>query len=185
MRNSLPIFDGNGRCYCWGLLYFITMNFLEKDLEQIIFEADNKHLNKRGLPIKGRKIRQLRIGNYGIADLITYQYKSYMDEYLNYVTNKLLITVYEFKKDEINTETLLQVIRYAKGIERWLEKNERLEFIEVDFEFVLCGKSINTKSNWVYLIDYFTNLEVYKYEYDIDGISFHETSQYHLTNEGF
>ena len=47
------------------------MRFLEKDLEQIIHESGMDQLNERGLPIDGKMFRQMRIGNYGIADLIT------------------------------------------------------------------------------------------------------------------
>ena len=47
------------------------MSFLEKDLEDIIFETDNDLLFEHGLFIDGQKKRQVRIGNYGIADLIT------------------------------------------------------------------------------------------------------------------
>ena len=46
------------------------MKFLEKDLEEIIFETSNKELNERGLFVYGKKYRQLRIGNYGVADLV-------------------------------------------------------------------------------------------------------------------
>ena len=49
------------------------MKFLEKDLEDIIFEAPREELAKRGLHIEGKMYRQLRIGNYGIADLVTIQ----------------------------------------------------------------------------------------------------------------
>jgi hypothetical protein len=48
------------------------MNFLEKNLEDIIFETHENKLRDRGLEISGKKLRQLRIGNYGIADMITY-----------------------------------------------------------------------------------------------------------------
>jgi hypothetical protein len=48
------------------------MDFLEKDLEDIIFDSPNEELRKRGLNIWGKKKRQLNIGNYGRADIITY-----------------------------------------------------------------------------------------------------------------
>lgn len=46
-------------------------DFLEKTLEDIIFETSNDDLKERGLWICGNKKRQVKIGNYGIADLIT------------------------------------------------------------------------------------------------------------------
>ena len=45
------------------------MTFLEKDLEQIIFETPKEKLQEKGLVIKGKLLRQIKIGNYGIADL--------------------------------------------------------------------------------------------------------------------
>ena len=40
------------------------MDFLEKDLEDIIYNASNEQLDKRGLRVRGKRFRQLRIGNY-------------------------------------------------------------------------------------------------------------------------
>lgn len=45
--------------------------FFEKTLEDIIFNTDNELLCEHGLLISGKKLRQVKIGNYGIADLIT------------------------------------------------------------------------------------------------------------------
>lgn len=83
------------------------MKFLEKDLEDIIFNADNESLQSRGLEIRGFKKRQLNIGNYGIADIVTFERSNYIDEeYAEYVggENKThsrpIITVYELKKNK-------------------------------------------------------------------------------------
>jgi len=53
------------------------MKFLEKDLEEIIFNADMKDLPEKGLHFTGVIKRQLRIGNYGVADLVTFTKGSY------------------------------------------------------------------------------------------------------------
>ena len=86
------------------------MKFLEKDLEDIIWESDNIKLRKRGLSINGIKKRQLKIGNYGIADLVTC-YKS-----INDFNNGLIVTVYELKKEKAGISAFLQALRYCKGI---------------------------------------------------------------------
>ena len=51
------------------------MNFLEKDLEEIIYNTDKEMLTERGLPYHPFETfkRQLKIGNYGIADLVSFK----------------------------------------------------------------------------------------------------------------
>ena len=49
------------------------MKFFEKDLEEIIYLSDKDKLSDRGLYLNGKLKRQLRIGNYGVADLIEYK----------------------------------------------------------------------------------------------------------------
>lgn len=71
------------------------MQFLEKDLENIIWETNNKKLQEKGLLIEGKKFRQLRIGNYGICDILTVQRENY---YLGF--SYLNITIYELKKEK-------------------------------------------------------------------------------------
>jgi len=53
------------------------MNFLEKNLETILIETPNELLRNRGLKIYGKKRNQVRLGNYGIADLITLKKAEY------------------------------------------------------------------------------------------------------------
>jgi hypothetical protein len=99
------------------------MNFLEKDLEQIIYETPVMELQDRGLDVSGKPYRQLRIGNYGIADLV-YVNKEY---YINGDLQKLqypvlIINVLEIKKDKIGISSFLQAIKYCQGIKRYLEE---------------------------------------------------------------
>lgn len=171
------------------------MKFLEKNLEDIIFEADNVDLNKRGLPIFGDKRRQIRIGNYGICDLITvkrlHDYR--LSDAYGGIHPYLNITVYELKKDFVTINTFLQGIRYIKGIERYLDY--RNSYIDVRFNLVLIGSSIDNSNDLIYLPDllihdieepnYSIGLGLYTYEYDFDGISFKSHKGYKLVNEGF
>lgn len=164
------------------------MKFLEKDLEQIIFETENDLLNERGLDISGFKKRQIKIGNYGIADLVTIQ-KTY--DYYNKVIPELNITIFELKKNEISINTFLQAIRYLKGIKSFL--NKRKSYYNVNYKIVLIGDSIDKNSDFIFLTDlidsnrYGTSfsLEFYTYDFDFNGITFNSQSGYQLTNEGF
>ena len=54
------------------------MDFIEKNLEDIIFETKNDLINKRGLDIRGKKFRDVDFDyNGGLVgvDLFTYDYK--------------------------------------------------------------------------------------------------------------
>jgi len=158
---------------------FLFMNFLEKNLEQIIYETSNDKLESRGLDINGIKRRQQSIGNYGISDLITIERDCYQD--------KLQITVYELKKDQINMGTFLQGIRYCQGISNYISKHK--EWIVCDIHLTLIGSSFESNSGFIYLPNVISNryfnLNLYTYQYDFDGIKFKKESGYKLINEGF
>jgi hypothetical protein len=165
------------------------MNFLEKDLEEIIYNADKELLAKKGLYVSGILKRQLRIGNYGTADLVSFHRSSHPAS--KKIDPILTITVYELKKENINVSSFLQALGYTKGIKRYLEKrNFKFEY---EFEIVLIGKEIDTKSTFSYLEDiipcnfYFATrfLSFYTYSYNIDGIEFNLETDYKLANEGF
>jgi len=170
------------------------MDFLEKDLEEIIYTADRKELEERGLEINGKLLRQVRIGNYGIADLISVERVldfSYYERTKKYKCN-LFITVYELKRDKIGLSAFLQATRYARGIQRYLQK--RNFAFNVCFKLVLIGSKVE-ESDLVYLGDintsstgeYFEELGLtfYTYNYSLSGLEFTNKSTYMLSEEGF
>jgi hypothetical protein len=178
------------------------MNFLEKDLEQIIYEADKELLAEKGLRVNGKLLRQVRIGNYGIADLVSIEriyYHTYFDRHF-----KGIITIYELKKDNISVSAFIQAIGYAKGILRWMEQHpKKLKIVSPEnynINIVLIGKSIDQKSEFLYLADLLNtdnlgdnslldsfnlSLEMFTYDYDFNGINFTKIENYKLMNEGF
>lgn len=157
------------------------MNFLEKDLEDIIWESQKTRdgrdkLRARGLPIAGKMIRQFNLSEYGQIDLLTVKiYRDVID-----------ITIYELKQKEVNTGTLLQACRYATGIKRLME--EKFEDILFNRSLivnkVLIGSSLDLKSEFTYLYNEMEECEIYTYKYDLEGITFdlHDRS-YHLDCE--
>jgi hypothetical protein len=173
------------------------MKFLEKDLEQIIYTADKTELENRGLPIFGKLKRQVRIGNYGVADLIEYSKPSFIQPWGRH--EKGNITIYELKQEKISVSAFFQAIRYVKGILRYLEKCKNDSKHHYNYNIVLIGRSICFDSSACYLSDIFpaghgdidafshysVSISLYTYEYDVDGIKFKEVSGYKLTNEGF
>ena len=163
------------------------MTFLEKDLEQIIFETDNRKLITRGLYLNGTKKRQLRLGNYGIADIVSFHvdnddiYDVMSDQYKR--EPYLEITVCELKQNKLDVGTFLQAIRYCKGIESYI-KNSRRKQIELKFSVVLIGKEVSS-GDFVYFPDFISNLKIYTYSYEFEGILFKEIKTYQLSTPGF
>lgn len=167
------------------------MDFLEKDLEEIIFSADSGVLESKGLFLNGKRFRQLRIGNYGIADLVTVQKVMVSPK-----RSGLRITIYELKKDKIGISAFLQAVGYMRGIKSFLE-NRKFEF-PYYFNISLIGRNVDTDGSLCYLPDFIkgdefvyylmgelTSLDFYSYKYTIDGIEFENKYGYDLTNKGF
>ena len=151
------------------------MHFLERNLEDVIYNTDNRSLKEHGLFISGFKFRQVRIGEYGICDLITVKRKEHWID----------ITVYELKKDDITEQAFLQALRYVKGLSRWIEKTYGEQFLtELSFNIVLIGAK-RPYSPLLYASDVIDNFMMYEYDVDINGIWFNKIEYYHLQNEGF
>jgi hypothetical protein len=158
------------------------MDFLEKDLEDIIFNAlqceeGYDMLNERGLDICYSTEhfickRQLKIGNYGIADLVTLS---------RFTKGRVFIEVIELKKGEVNMDAYVQANRYLTGIKRYMERFHPK--LNVVYSMTLIGRQLN-RGDWVYLIDEVEHLKVLTYKYDIDGITFESHSGYVLRDEG-
>lgn len=170
------------------------MDFIEKDLEDVIFNAPVNELRKRGLDRwaywnDAHTYRQMTIGNYGIADII--QYRRSSEPYYEYDTlcydSCLEFNIMELKKNLINIDTLLQAIGYCKGILKFIESRNTFD-IKSKFTITLIGKKVDT-SNFIYLPDIINNedfsLQLYTYDYNYDGIKFKEHNGYALTNTKF
>jgi len=146
------------------------MKFLEKNLEDIIFETEIGDLLDRGLMFaqSGKFAKQVNFPNLGRADLI---HMTRLDEH-----SPRVITVFELKQHEINANSFMQACRYLYGVKRWLVKN-KIALSEVSYQIVLIGKTI-AKGDFVFLPDALTtwNLDVqfYTYEYLVDGIYFNQ-----------
>lgn len=165
------------------------MNFLEKDLEEIIFNTPKEILSQRGLPIFGIKKRQLRLGKYGIADLVTIERDSL------YFDSHYIITVYELKKDKIGISSFLQVLGYTKAIKTYLEDFRKITNFTI--KIVLIGKELDTTGSFCYIPELFTNnsgfsplgqiidVNFYTYSFDINGFSFLSHYGYGVDNPFF
>ena len=173
------------------------MKFLEKDLEEIIWEQlqttkGGEELLKRGLYTnqEGKHYRQLRLGSYGVADLVSIsRSREYRDfPKLDSVHPYLDITVYELKKDKISMSAFLQAIGYCKAIKRYVNRF-RGKDSEIRFTVVLVGYELDVNSSFSYLPDIINSEEFsllnYKYEFGIDGLQFSPQWGYALKEEEF
>lgn len=164
------------------------MKFLERELEQIIWESDKTQLENRGLSLYGTLYRQKPIGNYGIADIIQVE-KAYSK-------NKpyLIIDVLELKQEKIGISAFLQAVRYAKGIQSYLEGRKVKNYI---LNIKLIGKELDMSGSICFLPDLIdvnnkilnygklNSVKFITYEYRLNGLMFKEEKGYKLIKEGF
>lgn len=146
------------------------INFLEKHLEQIIFETPQEKLRQRGLSIFYDKIfQQVNLGAYGIADVIAVQFNCQSPDSKRKV---VIITVYELKQKEVNIHTLTQCGRYISGLTLFIEDNFNTENTDIIYRAVIIGDSVDENGDFVFLFGSLQNVSCYLYDYAFDGIKF-------------
>lgn len=171
------------------------MEFFEKDLEEIIYLSDKENLSDRGLDLTGKLKRQLRIGNYGIADLVEFKRPYYHPYYKTMMKGE--INIIELKNKKIGVSTFFQALNYLKGIRTYLGKKD----IENNYNYriTLVGRELDLNSSFCFLGYLFdndlcdspiysetkTSINLFTYNYNIDGIEFNSIYNYDLTNKGF
>lgn len=153
------------------------MDFLEKDLEDIIYEAPNPELRERGLIIYGLKRRQVRIGNYGICDLLVHAREE------DLVDSPVIFTIFELKKDCIGQSTFFQALKYARGLQSYLINTRG--FFNFKIRITLVGRTIDLDTSFPYLPMIFEDVRLFTYSYSYSGIQFTEGAYYKLIEEGF
>lgn len=172
------------------------MEISEKELEEMIWCASSTiegrdSLDFRGLPLSGIMYRQVRLANYGIADLISVSYVGRVrGNWLNYETDRMVrlfvVDVYELKREQISVSALLQACRYKTALRQMIDKNGfGDERTDVRIRLNLIGSSLDTKSDFAYLLDSVDDLRIYTFKFGFDGIWF-ECQQlgYHLSDSG-
>jgi hypothetical protein len=170
------------------------MKFIEKDLEEIIYTSGRDVLEERGLLIEGELRRQVKIGNYGIADLISITKPFYCSGRTGKPELQMgCITIYELKKEQIGISAFLQVLSYVKGVYEYLKKRKKDHLFYVSV--VLIGRNIDTTGAFCYIPEllqitsssFFENgfFSFYTYRYEIDGLHFECREDFDLVKQGF
>lgn len=158
------------------------MKFLEKNLEDILFEADQEEVRDRGLEdfYYNKIYRQFNLGNYGTADLITINYYNWCKD-----QKEFIITVYELKQEIINVNTILQCSRYIQGVKRFIKKYFQISGVQIQVLGVVIGNNYDEKNKVDFLLQSIEGITGYVYEYKIDGLEFSKIENYILSVEEF
>lgn len=159
------------------------MKFLEKDLENILhreFATNGGYdlTENRGLYLDDniiKVLRQRKIGEYGVADMIT-AHKSY-----EYGVPSLVLTVIELKKDRLNIFCLEQLMRYMRGVDRYL-KVRGIKRYKV--KGLLIGSGV-VGGDWVFMENFMDDVTIQSYQYNVDGIRFNLEHGFRKGKEGF
>lgn len=156
------------------------MEFSEKILEDIIWDNAQsseglKLLMERGLQITGKMFRQVDLGDYGRADLISIRYIP-QNDYLD-------IVVYELKKGCITVNALMQAARYVTALRsHGFDSGDWCS--EIGFRICLIGDSIDKNGDFAFLYNELEDVEIYTYDFKLSGIYFNIVEKgWHLTNE--
>jgi len=159
------------------------MKFLEKDLEQIIFETENDVLEDRGLFIAGKKLRQVKLGNYGVIDLLTIERCT--DDFSDKkIYKKIHVGIYELKLNEINLNALMQSMRYLIGVQEFIK--ERYSDFLFEYSINLIGSKLDFKNDDCFLLSFINQVNTeelcvvfYEYDFDINGMNFNKRTPYY------
>lgn len=115
--------------------------------------------------------RQPKLGNYGIADIISIVSNC----------NEIHIDLIELKNVTISIDALVQAHRYVTGLKTFV--HDHYKNFSLTINSYIFGPDIN-KGDWIYLLDNCTT-EVYTFKmHTFEGIKFKREHNYSLTNKG-
>ncbi|GAB3324700.1 hypothetical protein GCM10027299_22080 [Larkinella ripae] len=171
------------------------MELSEKDLEDTIYNAaitdvGRLFLHQRGLAIEGKIFRQVNLGEYGIADLVTVHYlgkKKAIEAGTDRSSLKktIAVTVYELKKGALGPSTLTQVHRYMRGVQVLVKAAKKEDQPKINFQILIGGVLIGDTVESIDFWDLTTScpgISAYIYKFDYKGLSFIEIKNNHITD---
>jgi len=159
------------------------MKFLEKDLENIIYDAaqtniGREKLRERGLDLHGVTFRQVDLGDYGIADLVNIHVeRSETGTYWRF-------SIIELKKGKIDINAVMQACRYKTALREFVLKHFDASDYSVSFNIVMIGDSIEKDNDFVFLYNFLRDVKIYTYDYKLSGLFFYEVSKSWIKTNG-
>lgn len=159
------------------------MDFLEKDLEDLIYQTPIDNLKERGYrreSLLTHVIRQPNLGHYGKPDLVEFGWHWFSDPGMH----RAFIRIVELKKGAIGLKACVQGARYRVGLMHWIR--EMKPFIEDDssIEVLMIGRELDLSDN-VFLMAELEHFEFMTYSYDIDGLRFKKVYPGNYINTSF
>ena len=150
------------------------MAIIESQLEDFLFHEmfNPKTLNERTglwLGYYQAHFRQINLGPYGIADLMTMEYgqaSGPSDDKRNYLD----VNIIELKAEGVGPETYLQVARYASGVRHFFRSFVNLSRTEIRINVYLVGKYTSMKPIDCIPIGDVNYVSVYTYNISNDNI---------------
>lgn len=152
------------------------MSFLEKNLEDIIYEnaqteEGRKMLKERGLDIRGKLYRQVEIGGFGRIDLLEICFVRCKDGLL-----RPLFIIYELKRNALNKDTLIQACRYLCGVKSHIANycitSEKRG--EPTIACIIIGEGVDESNGFPFLFKSIRDVYAMTFSYEIDGIRFRD-----------
>lgn len=159
------------------------MKFLEKDLENIIYDAaqtniGREKLRERGLDLHGVTFRQVDLGDYGIADLVNIHVeRSETGTYWRF-------SIIELKKGKIDINAVMQACRYKTALRKFVLKHFDASDYSVSFNIVMIGDSIEKDNDFVFLYNFLRDVKIYTYDYKLSGLFFYEVPKRWIKTNG-
>lgn len=117
--------------------------------------------------------RQLDLGNFGIADIINFRNTDY--------DGSIGIDIYEFKKDTVCKNSLIQILKYKVGLIHYFKK---FGIIVGDVYLYLIGGSISSDKHFEFTPQAIDSLSIYTYDIDPDvGLTFKNQGKWGFTED--
>jgi len=155
--------------------FILIMDFLERDLEDILFNSSKEEVIKRGLYCFNYNLifRQVRIGGYGVIDLLTVSYHR--------KSKGIIINIYELKNKKLSSETFWQLLRYIKAIKHVLSAVDKSNHY-LNISGIMIGREIDLSNDFCYLPTLQSEIEIFTYEYNLDGMKFNPVRDTYFHN---
>ena len=150
------------------------MEILEKDIEDVVWYLANNNREKLyeiGFPeLHRHTLRQVRLGEYGVADIIAWDVLTGMLDGVK--LRKVSVQIIEFKKDVIGHAALMQSHRYETAIREILQSFD-IHFDEIICWHILVGSDIDHFGDFPFLYSNMHSTIIATYKHDlVDGTKF-------------
>lgn len=136
-------------------------DFLEKTLEEIIFEHKDIIHEKGFIKFYEKTFRQFYLPSGRKIDIFSFQIKE----------DILYFKIVELKRECLTIESMIQISDYFYEL---MYMSVPI-FKEVKYELVLVGRSLDEKL--MFIPDLGLGIDLFTYQYKIDGIYFHKVDK--------